>query len=204
MKRSTMLKKANKILASVMTASMLVSTVVPGTMVYASEISAPDVETEDGFTDGTEGMQENPVTDESPEEDVAEFDDGSAAAATATGNTILVNDYYVLRNLIKYGDEVNPTIQLTGNITIPEDESEFKITKSLTIDLAGHTITGNGKNRIFYVDFEDSSDKTFSLISSTGNGTLQNGYSGTDGDNDFQKCGGGYLETEWKSCNSKC
>ena len=171
MKRSTMLKKANKILASVMTASMLMSTVVPGTMVYATEISAPDVETEDGFTDGMEEMQGNPVTAESSEEEITEFDDGNAAAATATGGTIISGEvspeeqmYDNLKSVIALADP-GTKITLNGDVTIPKNASELKIDKSLTIDLAGHTIKGNGNGRIFAINLKNDND-TVTLMSS--------------------------------------
>ena len=179
MKRSTMLKKANKILASVMTASMLVSTVVPGTMVYASEISAPDVETEDGFTDGTEEMQENPVAAESLEGETPEVDDGSTVVEAGTRGFIdsvivkEVDTYESLKNAIE--DSTVTEIKLTGDIAMPQEGSEFKITKSLTIDLAGHTITGNGKNGIFCADLDDNTN-TFKLKSTAEQkGKLTNG-----------------------------
>lgn len=154
MKKRIMLQKANKILAAVMTASMLTSTIIPGTAVYASEISAPEVE--DGFTDGLE--EETPVVTQEQGEETPEFDDGSAAAAGSSiiqdGDEnvkgIAVANYEELMTALEEYDY----IKLNANITLTTNKiyiNRSKRPSPVTIDLAGHSIDGNNKNQIFNV-----------------------------------------------------
>lgn len=187
MKKRIMLQKANKILAAVMTASMLTSTIVPGTAIYASEFTAAEVETEDGFTDGME--EETPVVTQEQEEETPEFDDGSTAenedfAATAGGERSVSN----VQDLINAVNDTSISkIVLEGKI---DATSEIVINRSVTIDLAGNTIEGNGGHRIFNI----KKGNNVILMSSEGKGTITGGEAPTASASDGDSfCGGAII-----------